>query len=308
MNIAELKTKIIMNELPSILIFTGPETGIMNIYINQIQQKLKYKVHKVDSVEDVFKLSSGNSIFKINKLFIVTDDLVFLKTEEAWNNLSKVLNTNKVIFKFHNYDSRLGFWKHFEKETVIFERMSNNVLSNHLSREFNISVENCSLLAKNCDNNYIRCQLELNKVINFAKAHNITNDSAFKMCYNDVLCLEEDIDIFDFVNSVITRNYKEMIVLYSRLKRKNEPVVKMISLLYNTFKNVLIAQTISNAKNIQQTSGISYYVYVKAKEQSGHYSIVELENILYILMRLEQGIKTGQIEDDIAIDYLFSNL
>ena len=43
MNVAELKTKIIMNEIPSILIFTGPETGIMNIYINQIQQKLKYK-------------------------------------------------------------------------------------------------------------------------------------------------------------------------------------------------------------------------------------------------------------------------
>lgn len=308
MNVAELKTKIITNELPSILIFTGPETGIMNIYINQIQQKLKYKVHKVDSVEDVFKLSSGNSIFKINKLFIVTDDLVFLKTEEAWNNLSKVLSTNKVIFKFHNYDSRLGFWKYFEKETVVFERMSNNVLSNHLSREYNISLENCSLLAKNCDNNYIRCQLELNKVINFAKAHNITNDSAFKTCYNNVLCLDINTDIFDFVNAVLTRNYKKMLKLYSNLKRQNEPVVKLISLLYNGFKNVLIAQTISNAKNIQANAGINYYSYIKAKETSGYYSNVEIENILYLLMKLEQGIKTGSIDDSIVVDYLFVNL
>ena len=178
--------------------------------------------------------------------------------------MSKVLNTNKVIFKFHNYDSRLGFWKNFEKETVIFERMSNNVLSNHLSREYNISLENCSLLAKNCDNNYIRCQLELNKVINFAKAHNITNDSAFKTCYNDVLCLDVNTDIFDFVNVVLTRNYKKMLKLYSNLKRQNEPVVKLVSLLYNGFKNVLIAQTISNAKNIQANAGINYYSYIQA--------------------------------------------
>lgn len=308
MNIAELKTKIIMNQIPSILVFTGPETGIMNIYIQQIQEKLKYKVHKVESVEDVFKLSSGNSIFKINKLFIVTDDLVFLKKDEAWINLSKILGTNKVILKYHNYDSRLGFWKHFEADTVVFERMSNNVLATHLSKQFKVSVENCSLLANECDNNYVRCQLELDKVVNYAEAHNITNDSAFKMCYKSVLCLDVNTDVFDFVNCVLTRNYKKMLKLYGNLRRQNEPVVKLISLLYNSFKNILIAQTISSAKNIQNTAGINYYSYVKAKEIAGHYSNVELENILYLLMKLEQGIKTGAIDDSIVLDYLFVNL
>ena len=308
MNIAELKTKIVTNEIPNILVFTGEETGIMDIYVKAIQDKLKYQVNNIESVLDAFNLSSGRSIFKINKLFICTDDQVFLKKEDAWENLSKVLGNNKIILKYHSYDARLGFWKKFESQTVVFERMSNNILAQHLSKEYNISIENAMLIGTNCNNDYIRCKLELDKVTHYAKSKNISNDNAFKSCYNSVLCLDVDTNIFDFVNSVLTRNYEKMLIFYSNLKAKNEPVVKLINLLYNGFKNMLIAQTISSAKNIQQNTGLNYYSYIKAKEISGYYSNVELENLLYISMELEQGIKKGIIDDSIAIDLLFTNL
>ena len=97
MNIAELKTKIVVNEIPNILVFTGEEIGIMDIYIKAIQDKLKYQVSKIDTVLDAFNLSSGRSIFKVNKLFICVDDLTFLKQEQGWDNLSKVLGDNKII-------------------------------------------------------------------------------------------------------------------------------------------------------------------------------------------------------------------
>lgn len=308
MNLIELKSKLILNEIPSILIFTGPELEVMNLYIKKIQEKLKYKVHKMESMVDVIRLSSGNSIFKVNKLFIVTDDNNFLKQNESWKNLNKLIGSNKLILKYHNYDARLSFWKNFENETVIFERMNNGVLSKHLNKEFNICNEYCSLLAQSCDNDYYRCKLELDKVINIAKTKNIDNDEAFRVCLNNVLCLDNDSDIFDFVKYILTRNFNEALRIYNNLKRNNEPSLKILTLLYTNFKNILIAQTINNARNIQQNTGLNYYSYIKAKELSGYYSDNHIENILYEIMNLEQGIKTGKIDSSIVVDYLFSIL
>lgn len=308
MNLIELKSKLILNEIPSILIFTGPELEVMNLYIKKIQEKLKYKVHKMESMVDVIRLSSGNSIFKVNKLFIVTDDNNFLKQNDSWKNLNKLIGSNKLILKYHNYDARLAFWKNFENETVIFERMNNSVLSKHLNKEFNICIEYCSLLAQSCDNDYYRCKLELDKVINIAKIKNINNDEAFRLCLEDVLCLNNDSDIFDFVKYVLTRNFSEALRIYNNLKKNNEPSLKILILLYTNFKNILIAQTINNTRNIQQNTGLNYYSYMKAKELSGYYSDSHIENILYEIMNLEQGIKTGKIDSSMVVDYLFSIL
>ena len=74
--------------------------------------------------------------------------------------------------------------------------------------------------------------------------------------------------------------------------------------VFTNFKNVLIAQTIHNAKNIQQNTGINYYQYKKAKDKSGYYSNERLIDILYVIMNLEQGIKSGTIDQEFVIDYL----
>lgn len=308
MNLIDLKSNIILKQIPDILVFTGPEIEVMNIYINKIQELLKYRVHKLDSVLDVVKLSSGNSIFKVNKLFIVTDDTSYLKKNDSWENLRKILGSNKLILKYHNYDGRLAFWKFFEKETVIFERMNNNVLANHLSKEFELPLEYCSLLANNCNNDYCRCKLELDKMINFAKLKHLSKEDAFKMCLEDVFCIDNNVDIFEFVSKILTRNYSTALDLYDKLKKSGEAPLKLLTLLYVNFKNVLIAQTISSARNIQQNTGLNYYSYMKAKELSGYYSNTEIENILYEIMNLEQGIKSGFIDNSIVIDYLFSIL
>lgn len=305
MNIVELKTKIILNQIPNLLIFTGPELEVMNIYIKQIQQKLKYKFHKVETIVDVIKLCSGNSIFNTKKLFIVTDDLNFLKQENTWDKLITILGQNKLIIKFHNYDKRLSFWKKFNNETVIFERMSDNILANHLKKQFNLHIDNCLFLANNCDKDYFRCKLELDKINNIARAKNISIDDAFNECKNEILCFDNNVEIEEFAKCVLTKNFSKAFVLLDQFKNKNEPSLKILSYLYNGFKNVLIAQTTS-AKNIQKNTGLNYYYYTKAKELSGYYTVLKIEEILYNITKLEQDIKLGKIDSSIVIDFLFT--
>ena len=307
MNLVDLKTKLVMNELPDLMIFTGEETGVMEIYIQQIINKLNLPVSKASSVADIFKLCSGNSFFKSKKLFIVSDDLDFIKNGSGWDNIKKL--NNKIILRYHNYDSRLGFWKKFEQETVVFERMNLNVLVNHLSKEFNLPVHYTTILAQNCDCDYIRCKIELNKVICYSKAKGISLEDAFRICLNDgVLCLDTNSTIDDFINSVVTRNYNKMFQLYSILEKQGIAALKILNFLYNSFKGILVAQTIHSARNVQQNTGINYYQYMKSKELSGHYTNEHIEDILYRIMQVEQGIKSGTISETISVDYLLTFL
>lgn len=307
MNLVDLKTSIVTNSVPDLLIFTGQETGVMDIYIKQIIDKLKLPVYKTESIADVFKLCSGNSFFKTKKLFIVSDDQEFLKNTSAWDNIKKL--NNKIILRYHNYDNRFGFWKKFENETVIFERMNLNILSNHLSKEFNLPLEYTTLLSKNCDCDYIRCKIELDKVLSYSVAKSVPVDQAFKICLNDgILCFDDNSTLDEFIDNILIKNYTKAIYLYNLLLKQSIPTLKILNFLYNSFKSLLIAQTVHSARNVQQNTGINYYQYMKYKNVSGYYSNEHIEYILYGVMQIEQGLKTGTINDTIALDYFFSFL
>ena len=309
MNIAELKVAIMSNNLPNFMIFTGEEFGVMGIYINDICSNFSGTIHKLDTVLDAVSLCSGKSILSKNKLIIVTDDNDFIKNEKAWGQIKTLVGNNKLILKYHNSDDRLSFWKHFSDDTAVFEKMSTNVLSKHLVNKFKISLDNAFKLAQCLDNDYVSCLLELDKVSCVSKLQNVSMDEAFDTCLNkNVLCLDLNVSTLDFVNALLSRDYSKAFKLYQNLIQQGEPELKIISIIYNSFKNVLIAQTMSSGKNIQQNAGISYYAYNKAKEFVGNYTNTELENILYILMDIEQGIKTGKIPNEFSIELFLVNL
>ena len=309
MNIAELKLSIMNNSVPNFIIFTGEEFGIMDIYIKDICSNFCGTIHKPETVADALSLCRGKSILSKNKLIIVTDDNDFVKNEKAWPNIKNLIGTNKLILKYHNSDSRLSFWKNFSNDVVVFEKMSSNVLSKHLVNKFKISQDNALKIANYLDNDYTRCLLELDKVSYVSKIKNITMDDAITECIRtNVLCLDTNTNIFDFVDFLLHKNYSSAFNTYKKLIESGEPELKILNALYNSFKNVLIAQTMSSGKNIQQNAGISYYSYMKAKESSGYYTNDELENILYILMEIEQGIKTGKVPTEFSIDLFLINL
>lgn len=309
MNIAELKLKIISNELPNFMVFTGEEFGVMNIYLNDIIKNFDGSIHKLEYVKDSIKMFSSNSIISKKKLVIITDDYGFMKEDSAWPKIIDLVGNNILILKYHQCDSRLGFWKYFKDKTVVFEKMSQNVLSKHLMKLYELDNNNAIQISEFCNNDYNKCLLEMEKVKVFSKLNGLDINSAFLQCIkNGVLCINQNVDILTFVDYVLTKNFKCAIKSYKKLLMENEPVLKIISFLYNGFKNVLVAQTMSSAKNIKQNSGISYYSFIKAKEFCGYYTNEKIEDIMYLLMNIEQGIKKGTFTENIAVDFLLINL
>ena len=253
MNIAELKSKIILKDVPHILVFTGPETSIMCIYLAEIVNRLGLKRVNSSSVIDAIKQCSGKSILSEEKIFVVTDDLDFIKNEKAWENIESVLDNNYLVLKYHNLDSRLSFCKKFLTNIIVFEKLKENIIKKHLLSEYSLSEENLDKLVETCDCDFTKCKLELNKVYNLSKSKNITLDEAFLVCIDEnILCSDFNANVFDFIKFVLTKQKDKYIKLYQSIRLANEQPLNVLSLLYNGFKNVLIAQTMESTRNIQQ--------------------------------------------------------
>lgn len=59
---------------------------------------------------------------------------------------------------------------------------------------------------------------------------------------------------------------------------------------------------------ITERTGLTAWQVKLAKEKGNHYSIGELVNAMKIIRSSEKGIKTGMIEQEVAIDYILVNI
>ena len=62
------------------------------------------------------------------------------------------------------------------------------------------------------------------------------------------------------------------------------------------------------SNDICKTTGLQNNQVYFNKDKTGHYSIGELVNALKIIQKIEEGIKTGKIDEQISIDYVLVNI
>lgn len=86
-----------------------------------------------------------------------------------------------------------------------------------------------------------------------------------------------------------------------------ESNIKLLSLLYNNFKIILLIQSCKSS-DICKTTGLQNNQVYYNKDKTGYYSIGELVNALKIIQKTEEGIKTGKIDEQISIDYVLTNI
>lgn len=309
MNLVELKTRMSKKDIPNFLIFTGPELGVLNTYIGKIGSIINTAIKRRETVSSALELCRSKSIFNKINFVVVTDDNDFLKNETAWDKVIMQLGDNILLLHYHTYDKRLKFWNKFVDQTVVFDYLKPNVIAKHLCKDYGLSESFGELIAEGCGCDYTRCLLEVDKIKNLSDA---THQSIDEVCSSNlktgIICFDKDVNINPFVEAFLRRDLSLAYSLYEELLLQGEPVLRMLSFLYNAFKNVLIVQTATSTYKLRETTGITYYGEIEGNKFKGNYSDVELENILYILMWLEQGIKSGTIQPEFVVDFLLVNL
>ena len=105
----------------------------------------------------------------------------------------------------------------------------------------------------------------------------------------------------------MTRDIQNSLKLYQQLKQAGESNIKLLSLLYTTFKVILLIQT-CHTNDICESTGIQYYQLKMNQNKIGYYGVQELVFILKLIQKIDTNIKQGNIEESISIDYLLSNI
>lgn len=314
MDVSALKAKIKSKQIPHYLIFTGPEWKVQQIYIRQIAKVLGVEVVYLDSYSEVYSKIRSRTLTSSSKLFLLRDDTEIQSSDKiTTQSITNSLKDNLLIHILTTTDKRKKYYKDNQDKIVDFEPLSDSALKKYIKREVNLSDGNCQKLIEVCEHDYGRILLEIDKIKWYQKStvdhqwdgvEQLNINDCFKNLLADGTIYTPPYDaIFDLVAAILDRKVNKAFDLLEQSYAVGEATMVMLSVLYNNAKAVLQVQTYKG-DNLSKGTGLTGWQIKNAKPHVRKYSDKELVHMLQMIQKVESGIKTGQIEDEIAMSYL----
>ena len=135
---------------------------------------------------------------------------------------------------------------------------------------------------------------------------NLDSNDCFEKLDKEGLFYKEIGDItFELTNAVLGGYSETAIQKLDEAKRKGEPAMMIVSILYNGFRNLLAYQGLgSNKQNAMERTGMSKGELYGCSKNVGGYSITEVKRNMLKCQEVEAGIKMGTIDEEIALEYI----
>lgn len=314
MDVATLKTHIKLKTVPTFLIFAGDEWKVQDIYIQQISKATKKDIIRSDSIADVYKSVRNKSFVRSSKIYILRDDKELMQNEKLQNQIEQMLNDNILILLLTQVDKRTKFYKRFKASICDFERLSDSMLYKYTQKELKLSKANTERLIDICDGSYGRILLEIDKIKRYCSAQSsdgkptLLADTALDWLVKDGTIYVPPKDaIFDLVDAILDRKVNKTFDLMQQSYAVGEATMVMLSVLYTNARAVLQVQTYEG-NNLSKATGLNGWQIRNAKNHVGKYSEEELEDMLRLIYKVSNGIKTGKMEDAFAMQYLLVHI
>lgn len=309
MDVSTLKAYIKSNRLPNYIIFAGDEWKVQEIYIQQIAKVTKRDVIRIDSITDIYSKLKNRSFVQKPAVYVVRDDKELMQNEKLQGQIESVLNQNILIHLVTNLDKRTRFYKSFKASICEFERLSDSMLSKYIRKEIKLSERQIQRLIEICEHDYGRILLEIDKIKRYVlSVEYMSDDEAFTDLVNDgTIHVPARDSIFNFVDAVLDRRCNNLFELLQDCYDIGEPTMVILSVLYNNAKAVLQVQSYEG-NNLSKATGLTGWQIKNAKPHVNKYSDLELIALMKLIQKCEQGIKTGQIEEQYVIEYILARI
>jgi DNA polymerase III subunit delta len=117
--------------------------------------------------------------------------------------------------------------------------------------------------------------------------------------------------VFDFVDALANGNGKNAQHLLHRLLENEDPF-SLWGMVVRQFRLLIQAREILDGRgtkdDVTRALGVHPFVAEKTTQQAARFSIESLENVYHRLLSIDEGVKTGQITLDLAMDTLVVEL
>lgn len=307
MELVDLMKRISSNDIPHFLILFGEEQTILNIYLTHILEVTNTKRISADSVSYIMQNINKKRFDKSIRLYVVQDDMAFLRAEDSWETVRDTPTKDYIILRYHSLDKRSAFVKKNQQNLVEFACLSKEVLQTYIAKDLpDLSEKNSSKLVEYCNYDYGRILMEIDKIKQYSSVRtDLTIDSCFVQLDKQGLFHKEIGDItFELTNAVLGGYPETAIQKLDEAKRKGEPAMMIVSILYNGFRNLLAYQGLgSNKQGAMERTGMTKGELYGCTKNVGGYSITEVKRNMLKCQEIEAGIKMGTIDEDIALEY-----
>lgn len=302
MTLAEYTEKLVQGKSEPLSVWTGPECKMMDLFIQNLSNMYNLEIKRVDTVQEIMtKINSKKMLSGKSKLYVIRDDNDVWDVENFITKMNLMLENDRVVLIYTNMDKRKKFVK--ESDPVEFDYLDEDVLVGYVSSELQMSDKNIRRLVQMCERDYSRILLECDKINQYSKAIRRSADVAFvELCNNDMIYSPIGDIIFQMTDAVVLNRKDEAYRLLYQLYRKGEAPIKILSILYTNYRNLLMIQGTDDGAGVTERTGLTPWQVKLAKEKKGIWSQKKIKQILNILQDCESGIKNGKYDDRVAIE------
>lgn len=307
MDFTTLKTHIKNKTFDPVYIFTGPEVGVMDIYIEQMAKVREANVVMLDGIEDLAKKMHKGSFVKNASIYILRDSKEFIQDIDLARKIahSGALSGDILLLIYTNIDKRSKVYKEFQDSIVDFQPMKPEILVKYIQKEITLSNESYMKLIEVCESDYSRILLEVDKIKRYAKSRDISPEASFALLMKSGVIFQPPKDaVFDFVDAVLKGKSDLAFYLLKSSYEYGEATMVLLSNLYNSTKQLLQVQSFKGDGKITEATGLTPFQVKLASERKGRNSTGDLIYLMRLIRDTEKGIKTGAIEEQMALPYI----
>ena len=261
-------------------------------------------------VREIIDLAETMPFFSERRLIVIENSGFFKNaTPELAEYMKDIPETTYFIFVETELDKRSKLFKAVKDKGRIVELARQDektlvrwIYGNVKKEGKQITESSIHYLLSKCGTDMENLQKEMEKVFCYTLDKEVIQIEDI-----DAICTTQITnEIFDMVNAVAEKKQKRALDRYYDLLALKEPAMRILYLLSRQFRLLMEVKEMTgqgyDKKSIASKAGLHPFAVGKYIEQSRRFSKKELRNILEDSVDIEERVKTGRLQDVLAVE------
>lgn len=282
LGLLDLQTQIREGSLLPFYIFTGDEIELQNIYLKQMGN-----VVRIDRVADVYNKITSKLISSKFTIYVVRDDIDFIKSEKTWSNISNKIRNAILVIQVTTPSKCKKFIKELNDCVVEFNHMTTKQLLSVVNMDCSVSNKQYFIEACNNDLNTITNYLDIFKRAGITELN--------KKIVDEYIPTKEEVTVFQLADAIMKKDNQLTFKLLDQLLEDKNNVMGIIYAIYSQLHKCVLVEGYRDEKDIAKVTGINSWVC----NNIIHYNRIapaKLLTALRLVQKYDKGVKTGKYD------------
>lgn len=286
LGLLDLQTQIREGSLLPFYIFTGEEIELQNIYLKQMGN-----VVRIDRVSDIYNKITSKLISSKFTVYVVRDDMDFIKSEKTWSNISNKIRNAVLVVQVTTTSKCKKFIKELNDCVVEFNHMTTKQLLNVVNMDCSVSNKQYFIEACNNDLNTINNYLDIFKRAGITELN--------KSVVDEYIPTKEDVTVFQLADAVMKKDEQIVFKLLDQLLEDKNNVMGIIYAIYSQLHKCVLVEGYRGERDIAKVTGINSWICNNIIRYN-RISPPRLLTALRLVQKYDKGIKTGKYDGVVA--------